>query len=519
MLLNWLRDRNADRKPDQGSYILLLATFIAAGCALVYELLISTVSSFLIGDTIRQFSITIGLFLTAMGIGSWFTRVIYQDLLETFISVEVILGIIGGLSIAILFWTYGSAANEFVFVATLFTLVIGVLIGLELPLVTRIITERGSLRKTLANALSFDYLGGLAGSLAFPLILLPQLGLIRTSLLMGLLNEVIAFTTLAAFRHKIHSLLRISASLICAFVTLLILFLVSNPLSATLEQHLFRDPIIVSVQSPYQQITVTKWHDDIRLFLDGHLQFSSRDAYRYHEALVVPAMEALGDARRILIIGGGDGLAAHEVLKYPSVQSVTLVDLDPAVTTLFSHQPLLVTLNHGALLNPRVHVKNLDGFAYLQHSHDRYNLIIADLPDPRTVSLQKLYTEEFDRLVYRHLARGGLFVTQATSPYYTPHAFWCIVATTRTVWPDVEPYHVDVPSFGDWGFVVAGEKPIHWRDLRPQVPTRFLTVQRIATLPVFGRDILKEARGIRPDTLIMPRLLTYYDDDWARFSR
>lgn len=518
-MLNWLKNRGAGQKLDRGSYVLLLATFIAAGCALVYELLISTVSSFLIGDTIRQFSITIGLFLTAMGLGSWVTRIIYRDLIEIFISVEVVLGIIGGLSISILFWVYGSAANEFSFAAMLFILVIGILIGLELPLVTRIITERDSLRTTLANALSFDYLGGLAGSLIFPLILLPQIGLIRTGLLMGILNETIALATLVTFRRKIRFSIWAIASLICSFVALVTLFLVSNPLSATLEQRLFRDPIIISVQSPYQQITVTKWHNDVRLFLDGHLQFSSRDAYRYHEALVIPAMEALGDAHRVLIIGGGDGLAAHEVLKYSSVQSVTLVDLDPAVTTLFSRQPLLVALNHAALLNPRVHVKNLDGFTYLQHSRGVYDLVIADLPDPRTASLQKLYTEEFDRLVYRHLASSGLFVTQATSPYYTPHAFWCIVATVRTVWPDVEPYHLDVPSFGDWGFVIAGGKPIHWSGLRLQVPTRFLTTQRVVTLPVFGRDILRKARGIQPDTLMMPRLLTYYDEDWARFSR
>ncbi|MCL4545680.1 MAG: polyamine aminopropyltransferase [Chloroflexi bacterium] len=501
------------------SYVLLFATFVIAGCAIVYELLISATSSYLLGDTIRQFSMTIGLFLTAMGVGSWLSRWAREDLIQAFCGVEVVLGLAGGLSTPMLYFIYGTAQQEFAVAGVLFILVIGGLIGLELPLVTRVLAEQGPLRTILANALSFDYLGGLVGSLAFPLVLLPQLGLVRTSLFVGFINEAVAATTVLIYRKHLGSWKRLGLLVALATATLLMLIVESSAIDHTLEQRLFRDPIIIAARSPYQHIVVTRWHDDVRLFLDGHLQFSSVDQYRYHEALVIPAIEALSDPHTVLIIGGGDGLAAHEVLKYHSVWSITLVDLDSVVISLFTHQPLLRGLNGDALANPRVHVLNGDGFAFLRAGTARYDLIIADLPDPRSTALQKLYTEEFYAAVSAHLQRDGLFVTQATSPFYTPHAFWCIDRTASAIWPQISSYHVDVPSFGDWGFVLAGNVPVQWKTLSPHVPTRFLTRERLHSLTIFGRDILEVSSQVQPDTLLHPVLLQYYDQDWARFQR
>lgn len=500
-----------------GPYVLLLSVFIVASCAIVYELLISTVASYLQGDTILQFSVTIGLFLTAMGLGSWLSRTVHDSLLRVFIVVELLVGIAGALSVPVLFFVYGSTPAEFPPVMYVTIAVIGGLIGLELPLVTRILSDHMQLRVNLANVLSFDYLGGLVGSLAFPLLLLPHLGMVRTSLLVGTLNLLVACATAFVYRRQTAGNRLTAATLVIALLTVLVLLAASDPLSAALEQRLYRFPIILSMQTRYQSLVVTKWHDDVRLFIDGHLQFSSRDEYRYHETLILPAMAATSQHRSILIVGGGDGLAAREVLKYPDVASITLVDIDPGMTTLFARQPLLTALNRHAFASSRLHVVNADGYQFLEHSTDRYDLIVADLPDPRSASLQKLYTREFYGLVRTHLRPGGHFVTQATSPFYTARAFWCIVATARAVWPDVAPFHVDVPTFGSWGFVLAGSAPVDESALRLTVPTRFLSAAQLPGLFVFGKDVLQQERGVAVNTLLRPVLPTYYQEGWSEF--
>lgn len=506
------------RRDRSGPYVLLLSVFVVASCAIVYELLIGAVGSYLQGDTILQFSITIGLFLTAMGVGSWLSRGILDGLIRTFITIELLIGVVGGVSAPLLFYVYASAPTEFPPVMYAVIVVIGSLIGLELPLVTRVLADHMHLRVNLANVLSFDYLGGLLGALAFPLLLLPHLGLVRTSLLVGLLNLLVASATALAYRPVLRGARVTLATLAGALLALLILFAASDPLSAALEQRLFRDPIIISVQTPYQQLVVTKWHDDVRLFIDGHLQLSSRDEARYHETLVHPAMAATQPHADVLIIGGGDGMAAREVLKYPDVRSVTLVDLDPGMTELFSQQPLLTALNDHAYDSPKLHVVNADGYQYLEHANAVYDLVIADLPDPRTEALQKLYTREFYGLVRAHLRPGGHFVTQATSPFFTPDAFWCIARTAGAVWPDVAPLHVDVPSFGDWGFVLAGDTPLSPATLRLAVPTRFLTAAQIPGLFTFGKDVSGPRNQVQVNTLLRPVLPQYYEQDWSRFQ-
>ncbi len=511
VVLSSLRSRS-------GPYVLLLSIFVVASCAIVYELLISTVASYLQGDTILQFSVTIGLFLTAMGVGSWCSRLVLDDLLRTFVLIEVLVGLVGGLSVPLLFFVYGTAFTDFPPVMYGAIVTIGGLIGLEVPLVTRILAGNSGLRVNLANVLSFDYLGGLLGSLAFPLILLPHLGMVGASLLMGTLNVLVASVTAIVYRRQMTGNRLTAVTLAGALVTLLVLFAASDPLSAGLEQRLYRYPIILSTQTPYQQLVVTKWHDDVRLFIDGHLQFSSVDEYRYHETLVHPAMAAVSRHQQILIIGGGDGLAAREVLKYPDVVSITLVDLDAGMTSLFAQQPMLATLNAHSLVSPRLHVVNADGYQYLQQSKAMFDVIIADLPDPRTEALQKLYTREFYGLVRTHLATDGYFVTQATSPFYTAKAFWCIAATAGSVWPVVVPYHVDVPSFGSWGFVLAGETPLRVSALRVTAPTRYLNDALLPGLFAFGKDILQQEAGVSVNTLLRPVLPSYYEQGWSRFQ-
>jgi len=493
---------------------LLFSVFVIAACAIVYELMIATISSYLLGDSIYQFSVTIGLFLTSMGVGSYLSRRVHGELLMVFIAIELLIGAIGGSSTLLLYFTYGSMRSVYLPIMFAVIAAIGILVGLEIPILTRLLSKRYTLRVNIANVLSFDYLGGLLGSLAFPILLLPHLGLIRTALVVGLLNTAVAGLVLYSGWRQLDAR-RTAAALLLSVAGLLSAGLVhSDSLWRELAQQLYRDPVVYSAQTPYQQITITRWRDDIRLFLDGNLQFSSLDEYRYHESLVHPAMAAAAGRTSVLILGGGDGLAAREVLKYPDVAQVTLVDLDRQVTDLFQTQPELAKLNGGSLSDPRLRVVNTDAFKFLEEDTGFYDVILADLPDPRNENLQKLYTVEFYRLAARRLAAGGVFATQATSPYFAPEAFWCIVATVQQVWPLALPYHAHIPTFGDWGFVMASRTALAVDRLAVSVPTRFLDVPTLRSLFTFPADMPRLQE--QPNSMIQPVLQGYYREGWRQ---
>ncbi len=493
---------------------LLFSVFVIAACAIVYELMIATISSYLLGDSVYQFSVTIGLFLTSMGVGSYLSRRIHRNLLTTFVAIELLIGAVGGTSALLLYFTYGSLRSIYGPIMYGVIAAIGILVGLEIPILTRLLSEKYTLRVNIANVLSFDYLGGLLGSLAFPLLLLPYLGLIRTALVVGLLNVGVAGLVLGTAWRQLPER-RYAAALLLAVVGLLGTGLAhSDALWQQLEQQLYRDPVVYSVQTPYQHITITQWRDDIRLFLDGNLQFSSLDEYRYHESLVHPAMAAAHDRSEVLVLGGGDGLAVREILKYPDVKRVTVVDLDPQMTGLFQTHPELTKLNQNSLNDPRVRVINADAFKFLEDDNGFYDVILADLPDPRNENLQKLYTVEFYRLAARRLAVGGVFATQATSPYFAPEAFGSIYASMQEVWPQVVPYHANVPTFGDWGFIMASQAPLNPDSLKLSVPTRFLDGPTLRSLFVFPADM--QPKREQPNSLIQPVLPGYYREGWPQ---
>ena len=493
---------------------LLFSIFVIAACGIVYELMIATVSSYLLGDSIYQFSVTIGLFLTSMGLGSFVSRRLERNLLLTFIAVELLIGALGGGSALLLYYTYGTVRSAYAPAMYAIIAAIGVLLGLEIPILTRLLSGLYVLRVNIANVLSFDYLGGLIGSLAFPLLLLPFLGLIRTALVVGILNVGVAALVLGSYWRQLPER-RYVAALVVALLALLGTGLAnSTPLWEQLEQQLYRDPIVYSAQTPYQHITITRSGADIRLFLDGNLQFSSLDEYRYHESLVLPPMSLTADRSNVLVLGGGDGLALREILKYPDVKHITLVDLDAQMVNLFRSQPELTRLNRGSFSDPRVRVINADAFKFLEEDQGFYGVIIADLPDPRNENLQKLYSMEFYHLAARRLSAGGIFVTQSTSPYFAPKAFWSIYASIKDAWPQVVPYHTDVPTFGDWGFIMASQRPIDPAAARITVPARFLDGPTLQALFVFPPDM--KPLPVQPNSLIQPVIIRYYREGWSQ---
>jgi spermidine synthase len=503
---------------------LLASVFVVAACGLVYELAAGALASYLLGDSVLQFSTVIGCYLFAMGVGSWLSRFVERQLVAQFLRIELLVGLIGGLMPAALFVAHSSlpAHAGGAFRVLLYGLVglIGVLVGLEIPLVMRILkrhfSQRWALRELVSQVLTFDYLGALVVAVAFPLLFVPHLGLVRTGLFFGLLNAAVAVWALFVFRGELRRWHSFAVACAAVVAVLAVSMVYADRLTTWAEDRFYGEDIIVRESSDYQRVVVTAGAGGVRLFLNGNLQFHSRDEYRYHESLVHPAMAAQGAPRHVLVLGGGDGLAVREILKYPSVEQVTLVELDPHMTQLFAQHPTLVALNGGALRDPRVKVVNADAFRWLESSDQRFDVIVIDFPDPTNFSLGKLYTTSFYQRADQALAAGGYLVVQTTSPLIARKSFWTVAATLEAVGLRTTPYHVHVPSFGEWGFIIAGRRP--WQPPRAlPAGLRFLTLEGMPALLQFPPDMARVAT--EPNRLSNQVLVTTFEDEWGRVAR
>ncbi|GHU29170.1 polyamine aminopropyltransferase 1 [Betaproteobacteria bacterium] len=492
-------------------HALLASVFVIASCGLVYELVAAALASYLLGDSITQFSTVIGAYLFAMGLGSWLSRFVGGNLVRRFVEIELAVGVVGGFTAAALFLAFAAQAGPFRALLYLAVLAVGVLVGLEIPLVMRILKREVAFKDLVSQVLAVDYLGALAVSLLFPLLLAPWLGLMRTGLLFGLFNVGVAIFALSLFRAQLVSVRGLRATAAVCFALLGGGLALAGQVSDMAESWIYADKIIYAQNSPYQRIVVTRWRDDVRLFLNQNLQFSSKDEYRYHEALIHPGLAALPQARRVLVLGGGDGLAVREILRYPQITSVTLVDLDPAMTQIFSTAPLLRQLNDNALNDKRVTVVNDDAARWLEEHADVFDFIVADFPDPSNFSLGKLYSTGFYRLLQRHLAPGGRLAVQATSPFYARRSFWTIVATLRAAGLQTSPYHALVPSFGEWGYVLAGVEPAVPPAVYPP-GLRFLTIEGTPDLFRFPADM--EYLPMEPNRLNEQSLVRIFEQEW-----
>ena len=326
--------------------------FVVAACGLVYELAAAALASYVLGDSVLQFSTVIGTYLFAMGIGSWLSRFIDRQLPAYFLRIELLLSLAGGFLPTLLFMANAYTPGAFRVLLYVLVGVVGLLAGLEIPLVMRILKREVALKELVSQVLTFDYLGALAVSVAFPLLLVPHLGLIRTGLFFGMLNASVAVWALWVFRHELR---RVAAHAIACGLTLAALgigFFAADHITTLAEDKFYQDQVVLASSSPYQRVVVTHGRTGHKLYLNGNLQFAERDEYRYHEALVHPAMSAFGAPRRVAVLGGGDGMAVREILKYPSVEQVTLVELDPNMTRLFTDNPAMAQLNSQALTSP-----------------------------------------------------------------------------------------------------------------------------------------------------------------------
>jgi spermidine synthase len=519
--------------PRQGArpaeVALLASVFVVAACGLVYELAAAALASVLLGDSVLQFSTVIGAFLFAMGIGSWLSRFLDRQLVAHFVRIELLVGLIGGLLPAALFALHSWAPPSFRVALYGGVLAVGILAGLEIPLVMRILkrhfAERYALKDLVGNVLTFDYLGALAVSVAFPLLFVPHLGIVRTGAFFGLMNALVAVWAMWVFRHELRRPLAHAAAAAGVIAALAAALAGADRLSTWAEDRFYEDPVVRAHTSPYQRIVVTQGPSGLRLFLNGNLQFHSRDEYRYHEALVHPAMAIHGAPRRVAVLGGGDGLAVREILRHPSVESVTLVELDPAMTELFSREPVLAALHGGVFDSPKLRVVHEDAFSWLERQvaggEAPYDVIVVDFPDPTNHRIGKLYTLTFYRLLDQALAAGGVAAVQTTSPLIARQSYWTVVTTIEAAGLNTAPYHALVPSFGEWGFVLASRRPLPapasaaW-PARPPAGLRFLSADGLPALFHFPPDMARVPAEV--NRLGTQPLVTIYEREWGRVT-
>ncbi|MEM6971593.1 MAG: polyamine aminopropyltransferase [Pseudomonadota bacterium] len=498
---------------------LLAATFVVAVAGLVYELIAGAVASYLLGDSITQFSLVIGIFMSAMGLGAWASRFV-TDLEQGFVASQVMLGLIGGFSAPAMFLAYGwlDALGPVLFATVI---AIGALSGLEIPLITRILQREGALRTTLSSVLTADYAGALAAAILFPAVIVPQLGLMAASLFFGLLNLGVAALSLWLFRAHVRLPLRLVW--VGAMAACLAGFVWSDRLVSAADAALFEDEVILSEATPYQRIVITRSSGRTRLFLDGAIQFDTLDEHRYHESLVHPAMGLASRRARVLVMGGGDGMAMREVLRWPDVEAAVLVDLDPRMTQLFRDRADLSALNAGSLSDPRVSIVNADAWVFLEDTAEPFDVIVLDLPDPSNFAVSKLYSREFYARLAARLSRHGVMVTQAGSPLFARQAYWSIertMATTENPWAPGEtlptiPYHAYVPSFGNWGFVLTHTGARRESPLAPGADLAFWHPDLWPALTRFPADTGPVEAEV--NSILTHALVDYYEDGWSRW--
>lgn len=502
------------QKKSNAQLILLTAVFIIATCGLIYELVAGTLASYLMGDSITQFSIIIGVYLFSMGVGSYLSKFIDGNLLSWFIKIELLVGLIGGFSAAVLFLIFPVAVS-FRIVLYAFVFITGVLVGIEIPLLMRILQDKVVFKDLISKVFTFDYIGALLASLIFPLLFVPHLGLIRTALFFGILNVLVGLYLLRVFKNEIRNVGVIYISAIIILLAEVLAFALSESIMSYAETMAYNDNIVYSTSTPYQRIVITRNKRETRLYLNNNLQFSSADEYRYHEALVHPAMTAANHPKKVLVLGGGDGLAVREILKYNSVETIVLVDLDPKMTKLFSTQEILTGLNQHSLQDKKVTVINGDAFTWLKDNHQKFDCVIIDFPDPSNFAVGKLYTTTFYQLLKNALTPTAVAVIQSTSPFAAPKSFWCVSETLKSVGFFTTAYHNYVPSFGEWGYVMASKQSFDLPDTFA-ISLKYLSSDVMKQMLNFPED-MKAHVPLQANRLNNQALVHYFEEEWGKY--
>lgn len=512
--------------PVSKSALLKLCLFATGLSGIVAEYILSTLATYFLGNSVVQWTMILSVMLFSMGLGSRLSRHIDRYLLEIFVGIEFVLSVlVSGCALA----TYTMAAytdQEGLLIYGL-SIVIGLLIGMEIPLVVRLNDAYEELRVNVSAVMEKDYYGSLLGGVFFAFVGLPYLGLTYTPFVLGMVNFGVAVALFGRFGGLIPVVTRTSLTVAACMITSLLAAGAwwAEPIVLHGEQQRYKDKVVFSAQSEYQQLTVTRWKDHHWFYINGNQQLSTLDEWLYHEPLVHPAMMLHPAPQEVLILGGGDGCAAREVLKYPGVRRVTVVDLDPMVTRLALENPIFSTLNDSAFFDARVELIHQDAYTWLEQTTRFYDVIISDFPDPKSIEIGRLFSREFFLMCRRQLRPGGVMSVQSGSPYYATMAFRCIGKTLRAAGFEVLPLHNQVLTMGEWGWHLAqaGTPPDTlksrlWRQ-HPRVPVRWLTPEAIQQITSFGRDLIEvDTAALQVNSVHHPILVRYYrEGNWDLF--
>jgi spermidine synthase len=458
--------RQSERIKSTGLYTV---TLIVAACSIVYELLCAQSLSLLAANMVKWYSLTIGVFLAAMGVGALLVERLTKrwGTWTTLCYVEIALSAVGALAIPLIYsahvahsYLYMHAklvGSQVVFFGSAFLIIsmIGILTGFELPLLIKLGNALSKRVKLTNRVLGVDYLGSLLGAIAFPLLLVPYFGLITIGFGVATLNTMVAIWLGVNSRNQATSCL---PRLACVGLVTVILAVGISNLGYIQQYYLkkyyyFRDttqelstlfvpmdffPDVLRTRSAYQEIDIvedihrhegnylinaysTKFLEEpdypfnTVLFLNGDYQVASRHDEIYHEFFAhVPIIRANMVPEEILVLGAGDGLLIKELLKYKQVRSIVHVELDPEMIRLAKTQPELLAMNHGSLMDPRVSITIGDAYQYVRNLDRKFDAIYIDFPDPVDYNLAKLYSSEFFSFVHERLAPGGFAVFDAT---------------------------------------------------------------------------------------------------------
>lgn len=554
-----LTSKNQEVGEGWYSFMLYLSMFVMGGCGLAYEYTFSKLSTDLLGNSSQQWALIIGIMMFFMGVGSDLQKRINKSLFNKFIYAELLLGLSGAFGPIIILYSFSEFREHFILIHYFFISFMGLLIGFEIPLLTRVNEQFTSeLKDNIGNVLKMDYLGALAGALVWIFVLPKFFTIIEGAFVLGLATIFVAAITLMYFNQKFKTDKRLKVSVVISFILVVIGFTQAKEWTIFAEQRLYMDKVVFSKTTKYQHIIVTESSSkEVACYINGHLQFNSVDEHIYHENLVHSVMSIAPRKKNVLVLGGGDGLAVREILKYPEAAQITLVDLDPVIVKLAILNPIFTKLNKNSLSSGRLKViqnnrltssgkedlyvanqnsrfnenaakvakldiVNIDAMNFLDQVQGKYDVIIIDFPDPNSIELSKLYSQQFYQLVKKKLTPTGIFIQQSSSPIHAKDAFLCIGRTMKSAGLAVIPLHDNVPSFGEWGWWIAGDNKRYNSDkLKALVKSvrslpkglDHLTPERLHSNLVFGKkQLYTEDTDI--NTLSTTRVYDYYLEAW-----
>jgi len=424
--------------------LIFSVAFLVALCSIIYELMFSQLLTIIFGGTVIRYSITIGLFLFSLGIGSLLFGFIKIKPERLFVIIELLITLIGFIGVIAIIkgaaWYFEGrgfmvSKTGLLWFSYIPIILVGIISGIEIPLLAKL-GESHKTKNIFGEVLGFDYFGSLVGTIIFALLLYPVYGVVVTAFFVSFINLVLAL--IFALTYSSDKVLKV----LC--LIMLVGYIFTFPQIGTIQEDMIKDfrgkriftPVneqgLVLMQyevkdflsTRYQDIMITQINrtqnytfggpkDFICLHLDNDQQFCSFAVEGYHGGMVdVPMMYF--DPKKdldVLIIGGGDWIGVNYLTKFDNVKSITLVDIDKEFTEFAKTNQFISKYNDKAWLSEKLIFLNEDGFSYVLKTGEKYDLIILDLPGITHDKLSHLYSVEFFSNVKRILQNQGIVTT------------------------------------------------------------------------------------------------------------